>query len=166
MLLIKPIDLDDHGSEAVANRADSFEVSFGSAGEFFSAYRKDGSLYLDHLRGRMAEQPGSCVHAWNGSTLVGQIELRDGREDPQEGYVNLYYLVPRLRGRGLGQELDAYAIRWFLDRGMTSAALGVSRTNARALRFYKKMGWVSCGEHPKGKNAILMRKELERSHAA
>ena len=147
-------------------RADSFEVSFGSPTEFFSEYGRDGALYLDHLRSRMADQPGSCVHVYDADSLIGQVELRDGRKDPAEGYVNLYYLIPSRREAGLGSELDAYAIRWFRDRGMTAAALGVSRTKARALHFYEKMGWTRVGPHPKGDQAILMRKKLVWPHAA
>ena len=166
MLRFEPIDLAARGSDAVAIRADSFEVSFGSAEEFFSDYGSDGSLYLDHLRNRMAAQPGSCVHVWNDSAIIGQIELRDGRDDPREGYVNLYYLVPESRGFGIGRELDSYAVRWFLGRRMTSAALGVSQINTRAVSFYLNLGWVSHGEHHKDKKVILMRKDLRRPHAA
>ena len=106
----------------------------------------------------MADQPGSCVHAWKGDEPVGQIELRDGRETPQEGYVNLYYLMPEFRGDGLGRELDDHAMRWFCESGMTSAAPGVSRTNEWALRFYEKNGWRNCGVHHKNPNSFLMRK--------
>ena len=120
MLRFAPIDLELRSRAAVAIRADSFEVSFGSSDEFFEEYGMTGEGYLNHLRSRMADQPGSCVHAWKGDELVGQIELRDGRETPQEGYVNLYYLMPEFRGDGLGRELDDHAMRWFCESGMTS----------------------------------------------
>ena len=166
MMQFAPIDLEANALDAVAIRADSFEVSFGSSDKFFAEYGRDGAAYLDHIRARMSSQPGSCVHAWIGATLVGQVELRDGRENPTEGYVNLYYLVPDRRNSRLGPQLERYAVDWLLSRGMTSAALGVSSTNSRALRFYERMGWTAVGPHPKGAHAFLMRKELVRPHAA
>jgi len=48
---------------------------------------------------------------------------------------------------------------------MTAAGLGVSRTNARALRFYEKMGWTCVGPHLKGDQAILNNKKLVRPHS-
>jgi GNAT superfamily N-acetyltransferase len=145
VLRFAPIDLAANGSEAVAFRVDSFEVSFGSAEAFLSEWGRRGERYLDHLRARMSELPGSCVHVWLGSELVGQVELRGGREDPSEGYVNLYYLIPEKRGTGLGAALDHHAISWFTSQGLSRAALGVSPSNERAIRFYLKHGGPTKG---------------------
>lgn len=158
MLRFSPIDLAVHASEAVRFRIDSFEVSFGTSDPFLSEWGRDGERYVEHLRSRMSELPGSCVHVWAEDTFVGQVELRGGREDPAEGYVNLYYLVPQQRGAGLGAELEAYALSWFSDRGLTRAALGVSPTNQPAIRFYLKHGSSDQGVHPRHPTVRLMRK--------
>jgi len=158
MLRFAPIDLVANASEAVAFRADSFEVSFGSSERFFSDWGCQGERYLEHLRARMSELPGSCVHAWLGDELIGQVELRGGREDRSEGYVNMYYLIPERRGAGYAAELDRYSIAWFLKQGLSRAALGVSPTNIRAIRFYLKQGWIDSGVHPRHPAVRLMRK--------
>jgi GNAT superfamily N-acetyltransferase len=153
-----PIDLAANGSDAVAFRADSFAVSFGTSEGFVAEWGSHGERYLDHLKSRMSELPGSCVHVWLGSELIGQVELRDGREDPSEGYVNLYYLIPEKRGAGFGALLDRYAVSWFSSRGLWRAALGVSPRNARAIRFYLKQGWSDEGVHPRHPTVRLLRK--------
>jgi GNAT superfamily N-acetyltransferase len=106
----------------------------------------------------MRELPGSCVHAWQGGSLVGQIELKGRREDASEGYVNLDYLVPEARGTGVAPELDRYAITWFSALGLSRAALGVSPRNVRAVAFYLKQGWRDVGLHPRHPDVRLMRK--------
>jgi GNAT superfamily N-acetyltransferase len=158
VLRFAPIDLAANGSEAFAFRVDSFEVSFGSAEAFFSEWGRQGERYFDHLRTRMSELPGSCVHVWQRFKLIGQVELRAGREDPSEGYVNLYYLKPDKRGAGLGAALDEYAVSWFRCQGLSRAALGVSPSNERAVRFYLKHGWSDQGVHPRHPAVRLMRK--------
>ena len=156
--LLVSIDLLARGAEAFRFRVDSFEVSFGSAEPFLSEWGPTSERYLGHLRARMSELPGSCVHAWLGAQLVGQIELRGGREDPSEGYVNLYYLIPERRGSGLGEALDRYAVSWFSSQRLFRAALGVSPSNARAVQFYLKHGWSDHGVHPRHPAVRLMRK--------
>ena len=59
MLRFAPIDLELRSRAAVAIRADSFEISFGSSDEFFEEYGVTGEGYLDHLPSRMPDQPGS-----------------------------------------------------------------------------------------------------------
>lgn len=142
----------------MAFRADSFEVSFGSSEPFFSEWGRRGERYLEHLRTRMAELPGSCVHAWLGDALIGQVELRGGREDPSEGYINLYYLIPERWGAGYAPELERHSIAWFQEHGLSRAALGVSPANTRAIRFYTKQGWVDSGVHPRHPAVRIMRK--------
>ena len=106
MLRFEPIDLAAHASQAVEFRADSFALSFGSADDFFRDFGESGDRYLDVLAERMGLWKNSCVHVWREDQLVGQVELSIPPANPNEGYVNLYYLVPDKRGRGLGASLD------------------------------------------------------------
>jgi ribosomal protein S18 acetylase RimI-like enzyme len=90
---------------------------------------------------KRSQWKGSCVHAIYQGQIVGQIELRPG-DNPDEGYVNLFYLRPDVRDSGFGIELDQYVEEFFRKHKMNCAYLNVSPTNARALRFYEKCGWV------------------------
>jgi GNAT superfamily N-acetyltransferase len=103
---------------------------------------------------------------WQESNLIGQVELRGGREDPSEGYVNLYYLIPEKRGAGFGAALDEYAVSWFKRLGLSRAALGVSASNQQAVRFYLKHGWFDQGIHPRHPAVRLMRKSWASPPAA
>ena len=102
-LRFAPIDLDSAAETAIAFRADSFVCSFGSAERFYEADGKGHERYLAWLRERMQSIPGSCVHVWSGEAVIGQIEMGRFKGDPEIGYVNLYYLAPACRNRGLGR---------------------------------------------------------------
>jgi ribosomal protein S18 acetylase RimI-like enzyme len=72
--------------------------------------------------------------------IVGQIEMGKWRVDPAVGFVNLFYLIPTYRGRGLGGQLHAHAVDFLKQLGYRTARLCVSPTNVRAVRFYQKNG--------------------------
>jgi ribosomal protein S18 acetylase RimI-like enzyme len=72
--------------------------------------------------------------------------------------VNLYYLAPAWRGRGLGQELEAYAMEFFRKRGLAVARLSVAPRNATAVAFYLRHGWRDLGPRPEAPEVHLMEK--------
>jgi GNAT superfamily N-acetyltransferase len=73
------------------------------------------------------------------------MELGAHRREPGLGYVNLFYLIPDYRGLGFGPALDAHAGGVFRQRGLTTARLQVGG-DARAQRFYAKLGWRDLGK--------------------
>jgi ribosomal protein S18 acetylase RimI-like enzyme len=162
-LRFEPIDLDTAAEAAVAFRADSFVCSFGSAERFYEADGKGHERYLVWLRQLMQSIPGSCVHAWDGGTVIGQLEMNRFKGEPRLGYVNLYYLVPEYRNRGLGRRLDEYATAFLRSLGFPAARLSVSPTNQQAVRFYSKNGWQSLGPRPDHPEVHLMEKRLVAS---
>ena len=162
-LRFAPIDLDSSADRVVAFRADSFVCSFGSADRFYEADGKGHERYLAWLRERIQSLPGSCVHAWSGDSLVGQIEMGRFKSEPELGYVNLYYLVPGYRNRGLGRQLDQYATGFLRGNGFRRARLNVSPTNQQAMRFYGKNGWRDLGPHPDHPQVHTMEKQLVAS---
>lgn len=159
-LRFEPIDLDSASEVAVAFRADSFVCSFGSADRFYEADRKGHERYLEWLRQRMQSIPGSCVHIWSGEAIVGQVEMGRLKGDPAMGYVNLYYLVPAYRCRGLGRRLDEYATIFLREMGFGVARLNVSPTNHQAMKFYLKNGWRDLGPHAQHPYVHVMEKRL------
>jgi ribosomal protein S18 acetylase RimI-like enzyme len=150
----EPIDLDAHASVCVAFRRDSFLCSFG-VDRFFEDAGPEGVNYLGRMRRRMAAFPGGYVHGWLGEQIVGQIEMRV-LEEPRIGYVNLFYLVAAVRGRGFGADLQGCAMRFMDEQGVQVVRLSVSPTNARALAYYRKHGWTSLGPRPGHEHMLLM----------
>jgi GNAT superfamily N-acetyltransferase len=159
-LRFEPIDLASAAETAVRFRADSFVCSFGSAAHFHEADGKGHERYLVWLAELMRALPGSCVHVWQGTDIIGQLEMSRFKGEPQIGYVNLYYLAPTYRNRGLGRRLDEYVTRYLYGRGLRTARLNVSPTNEQAVRFYLNNGWRSLGPCPGHPEVHSMEKEL------
>jgi ribosomal protein S18 acetylase RimI-like enzyme len=146
-----PIDLDAHSDISIRFKQEAFLVSFGSIDSFHQVYGSDPENYLNLIRDGLQRDPESCVHVWRDQSIVGQVELNTQSRFPGAGYVHLYFLVPELRGQGHGAELDDYAASFFKQRGIRAARLSVSRSNAGALAFYERQGWVLLGprdDHP------------------
>ena len=134
------IDLARDLDVCVRFRRDSLVCSFGHDDEF----EKSGGTpaYLEWLRTSRAAFPEGIVHAYVGDAIVGQLEMQvRGRE----GRVNLFYLAPEWRGRGLGDPLHDQARRVLLERGVAFVMLLVSPGNSRAIRYYEKHGWIAGG---------------------
>jgi len=108
----------------------------------------------------MRSIPASCVHVWSGQTIVGQLEMGEHKSVPRMGYVNLYYLVPAYRGRGLGRSLDEYTTTFLRGLGFACARLNVSPTNHQAVRFYLKNGWRDLGPHERHPYVHVMEKNF------
>ena len=160
-LTFTSIDLARYTDLCVQFRADSFIVSFGIDEHFYQEHAaspttiypdgRGSERYITWLTQRMHDIPGSCVHVWHSDDIVGQIEMGRFREDTSIGYVNLFYLIPAYRGRGLGRQLDQYAMSFLQRAGHQRARLSVSATNHPAISFYRKNNWRDLGpraDHP------------------
>lgn len=163
-LTFHTIDLTRDADRAVAFRRDAYRVVAGS-GERFDGVIGE-KAYLKWLDNRIRRSPLGQVHVWLGEEIIGQIEARPQRNVRDRGFVNLYYLAPRWRGRGLGCALDAYATAYFDSLGVTNLSLNVMETNQRAYRFYLKQGWKSCGPTPGVHGNIRMERYLSGASSA
>lgn len=91
---------------------------------------------------------------------MGQLEFRSFSDEPETGYVQLIYLFPEYRGRGLAAQLQAYIRQQLLGAGCKWAILSVSRTNVRALNHYRRFGWVFLRPNPKHQETDFYRLTL------
>ena len=160
----EPVDLVRDRDTCVRFRRDSYFCSFGE-GEAFDPSSGGVAGYLERLRERLATLPEGIVHVWRVDAIVGQIEA----QIPPAlgtGYVNLFYLVPEVRGSGIGDQLHAYVVSLFSRRSVPSARLSVSPTNARALRYYAKHGWRDLGPRPDHPTVHLMELVIEPQPSA
>jgi ribosomal protein S18 acetylase RimI-like enzyme len=140
-----PIDLARHFDLCLQFLSDAFVCSYGNADELERMGGPDA--YRNGLRDSLATFPAGAVHVWNANAIVGQVEMRL-RADLGVGVVNLFYLLPHERGRGLGSALQTYAVDVFRRHGFSKARLSVAPTNTRAMRYYAKHGWRDLGPRP------------------
>jgi GNAT superfamily N-acetyltransferase len=159
-LAFREIDVDRDAETCVRFRVDSFVECFGSADRFYQHMGENGERYLEGLRAKLKRLPGTCVHAWLGDRIVGQLELRCDLADAALGHVLLYYLTPEYRGSGLANALDNYAIAFLRQAGAVRAYLRVSPANARALAYYRKHGWQEPGADPERADVIRVERDL------
>lgn len=162
-LRFREIDLERDAETCIQFRADSFVESFGSAEGFYRAAGEGAKEYLEGLGRKNREWPGSCVHAWLDDTIAGQIEMRRDRTDPSRAHVLLYYLRSDLRGRGLGEQLDAYVRELCRATGVHTTTLRVSPENRRAIAFYRKHGWRDHGLDPDHHDVHIMERAEDES---
>jgi ribosomal protein S18 acetylase RimI-like enzyme len=140
-----PIDLGRDFPTCVDFRRDAYVATFGTSEGMDAELGADNAVYLAQLRHRIGELPEGNAHLWDGERIVGQAEMRLVEDDPSLGYVNLFYILPELRGRGLGGLLQRHAVRVFSRLGKRAIRLSVNARNARALAFYRKLGWREVG---------------------
>jgi len=134
------IDLVKHKDLVDKFRKDSFFVSFGEMSNF------DEEEYLLWLKEKAKEFPNGFVLVVEDNKYIGQLELTIREfEGEKIGYVNLFYLIPEMRGIGKGKELVHYAKRFFMDYEVSEYHLRVSPSNNQAGKFYQKIGMEEVG---------------------
>lgn len=140
------IDLDKHRDIVTKFRKDSFVVSFGDTSEF------DEEGYLHWLEEKKTRYPDGFALVEEGGKIIGQLELSIRKyRNRTIGYINLYYLIPEKRGKGLGKELHKYVERFFRSNNVNEYHLRVSPANIFAIKFYKKIGMKEVGPEMGGK---------------
>ncbi|ASS95489.1 hypothetical protein BS1321_17180 [Peribacillus simplex NBRC 15720 = DSM 1321] len=123
-------------------RKDSFVVSFGSEDGF-----GDENTYLQRMKERVRKFPDGQVIIEKDQEPIGQMELQIREYEGTEiGYVNLFYLIPEHRSKGLGKELVRYAERFFRQFNVSEYHLRVSPDNQRAIRLYTNTGMMKISE--------------------
>ncbi len=153
VLIFKSIDLDTDIDLCIRFRIDTAICAFGTAERFHEPDGKGAERYAAWLRARAELLPGSMVHLWRDEVIIGQIEMGLVPSDPSIGYVNLFYLTPETRGKGLGVLLEAYAWAYLSGLGCSALRLSVSPTNKAAWMFCDKHGWQDLG--PRGDEAAV-----------
>jgi GNAT superfamily N-acetyltransferase len=160
LLSFRPIELPRDAALCVAHRADADACGDGNAARFYSEAGPGGERYLEILAPAICDLPGSCVHAVLDGRVVGQVEMMRDRNDATAGRVNLFYLVAAMRGRGLGGQLENYAVNFLRGQGFSRAWLRVASTNTQAMKFYLKHGWSDAGPDPRDPASLVMIKPL------
>lgn len=153
---IAPILLDRDAAACIEFRRAAYEASFGSTQGVDEEMGAGNATYLASLRARISQVPEGNAHLWHGDRIIGQTEMRLVEGEPGVGYVNLFYVVPEFRGRGLGRLLHDHASSVFRSLGRDVLRLSVSVRNTAAIAFYRKLGWVVVGTRPHRETMQIM----------
>lgn len=144
-LRFAPIDLSRHKEICIAFRRDMYASSFGTAEGLEEEMGPGGSLYLAQLSRRAQHLPEGNAHLWHREAIVGQTEMSLLEEEPDVGYVHLFYVAPAHRGRGLGRVLHQHAAAVLTAHGARLMRLSVGTRNEAAIAFYRAAGWRRVG---------------------
>lgn len=141
----------------LAARRDAWVTVYGND----DGFRGEG--FWREARESARNAPCSLAQAMMGQTAIGLIQL-----DPQRfagrdiGYIPFLFLAPEWRGKGLGAQLIGHAVGFYRPLGRKKLQLSVAPTNAAALRFYEKHGFVQVGKTPGAHGELfLMEKNID-----
>jgi aminoglycoside 6'-N-acetyltransferase len=153
---IELIRIEEDAELCIAFRREMYAASFRTYEGVEEEMGADNELYLEQLRAKIAQLPEGQVHLWRGDRIVGQAEMRLLEEDPDVGYVSLFYVAADCRGEGLGRVLHEQAVDVFRRRGKRAMRLSVSISNAGAIAFYRRLGWAPVGTRPNKEPMAIM----------
>ncbi|EHH2556938.1 GNAT family N-acetyltransferase [Vibrio parahaemolyticus] len=143
-IAFRQISIDDLDL-CVDARKDAYFCSFGhydGFDDFINGYR-------ERIIERLETPEWFYIHIFVSGQFAGQLEFRSFSPEPETGYVHLIYLKSNFRGLGLAPKLQDYIVNVLFRAGCKRAVLSVSRTNTRALTFYKRHNWEFVRKNPK-----------------
>ncbi|MFL5833788.1 MAG: GNAT family N-acetyltransferase [Solirubrobacterales bacterium] len=77
-----------------------------------------------------------------------------------EAYLQELYVVPPLRGRGIGRRLLEQAIEIAREKGADTIDLNTGETDAAARALYESMGFTNAEGGPDGPSMLFYEREL------
>lgn len=144
-ITFKDIDVEQHYLTCYEFRKDSYFCSFGT----LEGYEQSVIGYQGKITTRMSSSEWFYIHIWHHDRVVGQLEFKTFSFKPDYGYVHLVYVVPDYRGAGVSSLILPFIQAQLQARGCQGAILSVSRSNERALNYYRKCGWRFLSKNPK-----------------
>jgi ribosomal protein S18 acetylase RimI-like enzyme len=80
--------------------------------------------------------------------------------DGLEAYLEELYVVPRLRGQGIGRAMMERAMDLARERGATRMDLGTSTDDTAARALYEKLGFTNLESQPDGPPMLFYERDL------
>lgn len=149
------VDFSQHMDVCVQFREDSFRASYPDGNEWQQHW--DEADYRKWIVEHAERFTDGAQHLWSNGNIIGQLEFAYWDE---RAHVNLFYLRPDKRGAGYGTLLQEHVTDYLRSKKCAYATLRVSPRNERAIRFYKKHGWVDTGADEQYPQVQLYRFEL------
>lgn len=121
---------------------------YARAWEFAHGTRRgfEGDGYWRSALRHIKEDAQCVMKAFAHGEFVGLIDitLERGKRD-NAGWISLCYVEPDSRGMGDSIQLIGHAVALCREKGRDKLRLHVAESNARAIAFYKKTGFVVTG---------------------
>lgn len=137
----------------VAQLLDDFNVEFETP-------TPGAAVLAGRLRGLLAGQVTFAIVAGEPMVAVGLVTLRPNVwYDGLVAILDELYVVPRLRGHGIGSSLVGFLIEECQRRGVELVEINVDEADGDAQRFYERHGWSGV-EDTTGERAFFYFREL------
>jgi ribosomal protein S18 acetylase RimI-like enzyme len=178
-LRFRTIELTRDAETVLAWSREAFAISFGEA-ETQRLFRRDE--WLGFIGWGASAFPDGFVLAYlsdadmaSGENPTGMVlmDIRDasraGSDDlaGQIGYIHLFYVAARVRGTGIANALQRHADAVCRRLGVHHIELNVEPENARAVRFYQRVGYAVAREILReGLPVLRMRRALSSPSGA
>lgn len=100
------------------------------------------------------------------SELIGALEFLRDYPKPEEWWIGLLMLDPRVRNRGLGARVCRSTFDWIAREGGKAVWISVLEANEAAQRFWLRMGFVEKERQPyvaqngHESRVVLMKREV------
>jgi ribosomal protein S18 acetylase RimI-like enzyme len=143
-------------AEAVARLLHDFQGEFDEPSPGIEALEE---RYADLIRNRDM----TVLLAGDGPTGFAQIRYRPWvySAGPQaHSYLEELYVVPSLRGQGIGRALMEAAMDTARNEGATHMELGTSETDTAARALYESVGFTNREGSPDGPVMLFYEREL------
>lgn len=128
--------------------------------ETFSAANTEENMkkYLDEefstekLTAELNDTNSEFYFAILGNNVIGYLKLNFGQsqtelQDDKALEIERIYVLKEFHGKNVGQSLYEYAIQKARQKNADYVWLGVWEENPRAIKFYKKNGFVEFDKH-------------------
>jgi ribosomal protein S18 acetylase RimI-like enzyme len=153
------MDLDRDRARVIAYARDLFAISF-DGNRFAEQFGEEGAAYIPWVAEKQLGARENAGLALLDGQPVGMVLVGPWPDEPTNGYVYHNYHDPHARGRGLGSDLDAYALSALRRQGYRAARLSVAETNAPAIRAYAKQGWAHGGPRADQPGILYMHRSI------
>ena len=144
-IVFKKIDVESHFDTCLKFREELFVSEFGSD----YGFSQWADRYKNKMSSRIDKDQWFYIHVWESSQIIGQLEFRSFSKEQHVGYIHFFFVIKELRGSEAAKLIHRYVVEQMSRQGCNGAVLSVNHLNARALAFYKRLGWKFICKNPK-----------------
>ncbi len=117
--------------------------AFGTTYE--DAVKRDDSSWREQLLSTVEGSLRNTQFAFAGNDCIGLAALYR-EQGAESGDLLMMWVAPEFRGSPAASLLVNRLLEWATASGLSTITLGVTGTNARAIGFYRKLGFCVTGE--------------------